>query len=76
VVAEEDHDQVTLKPLLTAGQKKKKKRTFGMTSWNKLSMDDYAKAHENWKDAFTKTDPQYVILRTYWNKWIADKEKN
>jgi hypothetical protein len=69
---ETDHDIVTLKPLFTAGQKKK--RTFGTTTWNKMGIDCYAKAHKNWKEAFTKTDPQYLILRNYWNIWIADKE--
>ncbi len=32
-------------------------------------------AHKKWKEPFTKTDPQYLILRNYWNKWIADKGK-
>ena len=29
----------------------------------------------NWKVAYTKTDPDYVILRMYWSKWIMDKGK-
>ena len=70
---ETDNDHLTHKALFTAGQKKK--RTFGTTTWNKLGIEYYAKAHENRKNAFTKNDPQYVILRTYWNKWIADKGK-
>ena len=63
---ETDHDNVTLKPLFTVGQKKK--RTFGTTTWNKLGTDYYSKTHENWKEAFTKTDPQYLMLRNYWSK--------
>ena len=47
---EMDHDNVTLKPLFTAGQKKK--RAFGATTWNKSGIDYYSKAHENWKEAF------------------------
>jgi hypothetical protein len=42
---ETDHDNITLKPLLTAG--KKKKRTFGTTIWNKLGIDYYSEAHKN-----------------------------
>ena len=52
-------DNVTLKSVFTAGQKKK--RMFGVTTWNKLGIDYYTNAHEKWKDAFTKTDPQYII---------------
>ncbi len=63
---ETDHGNITLKPLFTAGQKKR--GMFGTTTWNKLGTDYYSKTHENWKEAFTKTDPQYLILRNYWSK--------
>ena len=63
---ETELDNITLKSLFTAGQKKK--RTFGVTIWNKLGIDYYTNAHKKWKDTFTMTDPQYIILRNYWNK--------
>ena len=73
VDAREETGNVTLKSLFTVGQKKK--RMFGATTWNKLGIDYYTNAHEKWKDAFIKTDPQYILLRNYWNKWIEDKGK-
>ena len=37
-------DNITLKSLFIVGQKKK--RTFGVTTWNKLGIDYYTNAHD------------------------------
>lgn len=63
----------SVKPLFTSGQGKK--RTFGVTTWNKAGMDYFDEAKQMWMGAYDKKDPQYKILRNYWDKWIKTKGK-
>ena len=62
-----------VKPLFTSG--KGKKRTFGVTTWNKAGMDYFDEAKQMWMGAYNKNDPQYKILRNYWDKWIKTEGK-
>ncbi len=52
-----------VKPLFTAGQKTK--RTFGVTTLNKMGIKYYNNAKKKWQEAYTKIDPQYMILWQY-----------
>ena len=61
------------KPLFSAGEGKK--RVYGITTWNKTGMAYYTCAKTEWQPAFTKNNPQYNILRQYWDKWIEDDGK-
>ena len=61
------------KPRSTSGQGAK--RTFGMTTWNSNGIKYFEEAKDNWIGAYTKADPQYKILRDYWD-WIKTKGKD
>jgi len=70
---DKDSEALAMKPIFTAGLNTK--RTFGITTWNKDGIEYYNNALKNWERAFIKTNPQYIILQTYWDKWINDKDK-
>jgi hypothetical protein len=57
------------KPRFTSGQGAK--RTFGMTTWNSNGYFEEAKG--NLMGAYTKTNPQYMILDEYWDNWVKTK---
>ena len=63
-------DGKLVKPLFTAGEGLK--RVYGITTWNKSGMRYYEDAKTAWTEAFARSNPQYKILREYWDKWIED----
>jgi hypothetical protein len=38
-------------------------------------MDYFDEAKQKWMGAYNKNDPQYKILRDYWDEWIKTKGK-
>ena len=38
-------------------------------------MDYFDEAKQKWMGAYNKNDPQYKILRNYWDKWIKTEGK-
>jgi len=65
-------DGKLVKPLFTAGERLK--RIYGITTWNKSGMRYYEDAKTAWTEAFARSNPQYKILREYWDKWIEERD--